>query len=563
MMFRALAFLALLLPLSAWGAINPVPIQCAGEDRYPGGGNDTDTLTSVDGWTQTPTAGNILLYSVAMKGQVDSITIPTGFTTLQDHQDGSDNVKLHSAWKISAGNETSFTTTITNLNNYSHTVCEFDVTDLTGLIDAEAIDLTNEATTVQSQTSGTAASSNSTGLAVAIFYTFRYNTWDGGNAFTNGYVKRFEWADFNSSVSGVFIATKALTASGSTNTVFSTTDPGDPVAGHLIIFEGDSADTTAPVYTVTPATTSVATTQIDTTATATDDLSSTVEHCGVVVADGATVPSAAQIMLGQDSTGSPATAADCNTVTSGSAAPLSFTGLSAGVPYDLHFTVEDAAANRATIESLDVTTATGNTVNYDQSAYDIGATVNATAEGMSTAITTITEQAGGDSISAEAGATTTNATFILPGSSAFLSGGSLQNTQLGASLVWRLTDGTNNADGSFSINEFGDFFFPLDCNAASCGGMSLIRDTAAESGDEVLIRILDGTGIVCSDSAVCISNDTLMRLAVRWFDVSATQWSTEATYYIEMPSVDQLTPQQIEVLGLENCGGGNYRLTCP
>lgn len=343
---------------------------------------------------------------------------------------------------------------------------------------------------------------------------------------------------------------------------FSSTDTGDQILGALVIFSG-SVEDAAPVYTVTPATTSIASTQIDTTATATDDVSTTVEHCGVVVADGATVPSAAQIMLGQDSTGSPATAADCNTVTSGSAAPLSFTGLTSATAYDLHFTVEDGSANRATIQSLNVTTASGNTVNYDQSAYDVGDTVSATAEGIGTAITTITEQAGGDSISANGGATSINATFTLPGGSAFLSGGSLENTQLGASLVWRITDGTDTADGSFAINQFGDYFFPLDCNAANCGGMSLVRETAAETGDEVLIRILDGTGVVCSDSAVCTSNDTLMQIAVRWFDVSATQWSTEVTHYIELPSINQLTPEQIEVLGLENCGGGNYRLTCP
>src|SRR5690606_30575770 len=76
-------------------------------------------------------------------------------------------------------------------------------------------------------------------------------------------------------------------------------------------------------------------------------------HYYVVVANGDTIPSKAQIIAGQNAAGSPA-------LDSGSAigktTAQTATGLTANTAYDVHIVAVDGSSNQSDIESLDVTT---------------------------------------------------------------------------------------------------------------------------------------------------------------------------------------------------------------
>jgi len=118
-----------------------------------------------------------------------------------------------------------------------------------------------------------------------------------------------------------------------------------------------AADATAPTFDVAPAVSSV--TASGFTPTASIDEGGTIYY--VVVADGATAPSVAQVIAGQDSTGSAALAsASAAVATSPYTSSFSaITSLSANTAYDVYFAAKDdeSTANvQASVTKVDVTT---------------------------------------------------------------------------------------------------------------------------------------------------------------------------------------------------------------
>lgn len=98
--------------------------------------------------------------------------------------------------------------------------------------------------------------------------------------------------------------------------------------------EAGGADTTPPTFSVAPA---VTPSSSGGTATATIDETGDIFY--VVVADGASAPSSAQVLAGQNASGSAALAAGSDTA--GTVLSDVFTGLSASTAYDAYFVARD------------------------------------------------------------------------------------------------------------------------------------------------------------------------------------------------------------------------------
>ena len=117
------------------------------------------------------------------------------------------------------------------------------------------------------------------------------------------------------------------------------------------------ADATAPTFDVAPAVSSV--TASGFTPTASIDEGGTIYY--VVVADGATAPSVAQVMAGQDSTGSAALASASSAVATSpyTSSFSAITSLSANTGYDVYFVAKDDESTpnaQTSVTKIDVTT---------------------------------------------------------------------------------------------------------------------------------------------------------------------------------------------------------------
>lgn len=177
---------------------------------------------------------------------------------------------------------------------------------------------------------------------------------------------------------------------------------------------------------------------------------------------------------------------------------------------------------------------------YNQSNYSLNDLVEASATGFSGTLTTITEQAGGDTISAEAGASSSAANFTTRALSEYTASGSANNTKWGVSRTWRITDGTDTADDTFTIDAPTNgstswFQSAITCNKGACPGDSVIEVlnfTGFAANDDLYCRTLSGTlnaSAGMSDQGVLAWDSESGEIECRWFDESGVVWSAVAT----------------------------------
>lgn len=233
----------------------------------------------------------------------------------------------------------------------------------------------------------------------------------------------------------------------------------------------------------------------------------------------------------------------CNTVT----APSGYT-LFAGDPVCQNTVREHAAA----FDDYTTTTATGAltwggsidgdttlvhfaspdapntaTVSFDADTYELGATLTATATNFGSVLTTLTEQAGSDVISAEAGATSSSATYSLCALADLTPAGSCNNTKLGVELTYEIAETSapnDTAQDTLTYTVPSTYFFgTLDCNQASCPGDSL-APVGAVIGDGFLCRALSGIIDSISDSMSAYIDTAAANIECRMFDESAGAW---------------------------------------
>ena len=127
-----------------------------------------------------------------------------------------------------------------------------------------------------------------------------------------------------------------------------------------------------------------------------------------------------------------------------------------------------------------------------------GTTINITGcPAFAGTITTLTGP-GGDTITAEAGASTTAADFIIPATTAFVFGQSHQDTEWALSGTWTVGDGSTTENITLTIDPPGttgpDHFFGTVVGPEA-GDSVFPPAAAAESGDEYYVFRVTGTSV--------------------------------------------------------------------
>jgi hypothetical protein len=182
----------------------------------------------------------------------------------------------------------------------------------------------------------------------------------------------------------------------------------------------------------------------------------------------------------------------------------------------------------------------------DETSYDLGDTVQITATpAFPSAITTMT-LTGGDVISAESGATTSSANFVIPDFDQFVSGGSAENTRLNVSLTATVSDGTNSAETTIKINpptgsKYRFFTTDKDYSSFLVDAKAWLDGTVIENtvtGDDVILWNTSGSIPYITDELI-ISFDALPSdINVRFYDVSAGGWSAAETQSVTFGTFD-------------------------
>lgn len=178
-----------------------------------------------------------------------------------------------------------------------------------------------------------------------------------------------------------------------------------------------AADTTEPTLS-SPTTSAVAATTA--TATVTTNEGNGTLYC--VVTGSATAPSAAHVKLGQDHTGSAATYAGNQAVSTTGAKNFSVTGLTGETTYYAHFMHEDAATNQSTVASTSSFTTTDGTA-------PVLSSPTGTQTGSSTASGTVSTDEGNGTLYyyASQNSSESAATIVASGSGQAVSGTGVQN----------------------------------------------------------------------------------------------------------------------------------------
>jgi hypothetical protein len=121
-----------------------------------------------------------------------------------------------------------------------------------------------------------------------------------------------------------------------------------------------TSDATAPSFTVTPFASSIQDTSIQVRTTISEE-SFPATFYVVVLADGATAPSEAQIRAGTDSTDSAAPSGNQTYISDGATVSVVVGGLTAETAYDVYYTSRDAFDNDSTAAFFNVTTVAADT----------------------------------------------------------------------------------------------------------------------------------------------------------------------------------------------------------
>jgi len=183
-----------------------------------------------------PASGSLIVTAVAIDKSSGGLTVPAGFTLIHDYD--SANVSGGFAFKVSNGTETAVTwdwVTNTPAGNAAW------VAVYTGLT-SDPFDVKVEAdsgvTAVTSQTTGTTASTTQADeLAVAVMATDTGENADTGRDWTNGFTEFGFSFDPGAGQAGLSIADKVLSAIGTVETTFSTTDVGDQMWASVATFK--------------------------------------------------------------------------------------------------------------------------------------------------------------------------------------------------------------------------------------------------------------------------------------------------------------------------------------
>lgn len=186
------------------------------------------------------TAGNLLIFAFA-RSAVTAITgdwgTIAGWTIGPSSPANSGNMGAAWFWKIAAGGETVVTTASTDeTGNWCAVIVEIEGPFAASPFDVSAEDESNISTPVTSQSTGTtAATAQADEFAVAFFGADNGSNVTDGRAYSNSFT---EVVFANSGARApALIAKKVLSATGTVQSTFSTTDTGDEMYGAVMTFK--------------------------------------------------------------------------------------------------------------------------------------------------------------------------------------------------------------------------------------------------------------------------------------------------------------------------------------
>lgn len=196
------------------------------------------------------TAGNLLVFAIA-RSAVTAITgdwgAITGWTAFPQSPGNTGNLGSAAWWKIAAGGETSVTTASTDeTGNWCAVVTEYEGAFAASPLDVQAEDETHISSTATTQSSGTTATTaQNDALAIAYFGADNGSNVTDGRSYSNSFTE-VVFANSGARAS-VTVCKKVLSATGTVETTFTTTDTGDEMYGAVAVFKKASSGSVVPV----------------------------------------------------------------------------------------------------------------------------------------------------------------------------------------------------------------------------------------------------------------------------------------------------------------------------
>lgn len=205
-----------------------------------------DDVTGVSGdvtvtYPSAPTAGNLLIVLVgrgATHGAGGAWGVPDGWNKVHDSGINVGNVGGALFWKIAVGDESGFASVDTNPQGaWQVSWAEFEGSFEASPLDVSAENADNLATVVTSQTSGvTGITAQNDELAIACWVTDRMDTCQDGRSYSNLFTEVI-FSDDATARPAAIIAKKVLSATGTVESTFTTTDTGDEMYGVVATFK--------------------------------------------------------------------------------------------------------------------------------------------------------------------------------------------------------------------------------------------------------------------------------------------------------------------------------------
>ena len=288
--------------------------------------------------------------------------------------------------------------------------------------------------------------------------------------------------------------------------------------------EKTSTDSTAPTFSVNPAFDSANGLTVTCDATASDESASVVDHFAVLVADGAAAPSSAQVIAGQDSTGSAAIdAANTTGISNGVEAQLQLDGAAYLTNYDVYWVARDPSGNATSPIKVDVaTTAAPRIVTPAASSGVPGAIIACTLSNFSGVPTTITLNGVAANVS---NLTAGGFNLTLPVLGSFVAGGSHQSTPWNTNINLVVTESGGSATAQIQVTppdtDGPDYWY----GAVTTLSPVHVLPAAAASGDYAFVERVSGTNVQISAYWAAGATSQDWSVNSRIWDTSANQWS--------------------------------------
>ena len=210
---------------------------------------------------------------------------------------------------------------------------------------------------------------------------------------------------------------------------------------------------------------------------------------------------------------------------------------------------------------------------FDASTYDLGSVVTATLTGFTSGTpTSVTEQGGGDTLTASGN--TSQVTFTLWDLDDLVPAGSGNNVQLLKSLTIQVSNGTESATDTITLNCPDEMYCgDLACNgfvqfadyaANDCPGDTLAPETALIN-DDYICRVPLGNAAVNEYLRPAIDySGVLGAIAIdcRIFPEAGGAWLSEFSTPFDLPTTEFLT-EDTDPREAVLCSDGKYREVCP